>query len=330
MNDKTDKNDIEVMNEINGKGDGVNNPHNSIFEKTFSNVENVRTFLKKELPASVHRHLDFRKIVIEPTGYISARLRPFRSDIVIQVGLKGKSKKQEYVRIYILFEHKSSPEKDVLVQVLNYMVLEWQKDIEAKKQLKVIIPFIFYHGRKKWNIPSSFLGQFDVHNDLKEFMMDYRYIFFNTGDHDFNTGENRDLKENVFLFTSLMLMKNAFNNNMDVVDEIIKFWGEKGIADTDKLIMISLTYISEIRDIPLERLKAILEESKLGGGDIMPSLAQRLRDEGKEIWKKEGKQEARQETKQEIAIAMLNDGDSIKKIIRCTGLTEKEVKDLMN
>ncbi|MCP5049774.1 MAG: hypothetical protein GY940_21580 [bacterium] len=62
----------------------------------------------------------------------------------------------------------------------------------------------------------------------------------------------------------------------------------------------------------------------------MPSLAQRLRDEGKEKWIKEGKREAMQETKKEMANQMLNAGEPIEKIIRYTGLTEKEIKDLMN
>ena len=128
--------------------------------------------------------------------------------------------------------------------------------MEAKRTPKVILPFIFYHGEKKnWTIPGSFLDQFDVPPDFKPFMLDYRYMFFNTADHDFNSEENRDLKENIFLFTSLVLMKNAFNDNMEVVDEILKFWVKMGIVDTDELVMIGLTYIAEIRDISLKQFK---------------------------------------------------------------------------
>jgi hypothetical protein len=38
-----------------------------------------------------------------------------------------------------------------------------------------------------------------------------------------------------------------------------------------------------------------LEESKINGGDIMPTLAQRLRDEGKEKWINVGRNEGRNE-----------------------------------
>ncbi|MCP5052520.1 MAG: hypothetical protein GY940_35455 [bacterium] len=234
----------------------------------------------------------------------------------------------------IIFEHKSTPEKDVLVQILNYMVLEWQKDIEAKQRLKVIIPFIFYHGEKKWNIPRSFADQFDVSNDLKAFMVDYKYMFFNTGDHDFFAEENRGLKKNVFLFTTMVLLQNAYNENMKVVEEIMRFWREKGLIHNNDIIMVYLMYICETRDVPLKKLTKILEESKLEGGDFMPSLAQRLRDEGREIGVKEGEKigEKRGEMRRAKtnAIQMLNDGVPVRKVCRYTGLTEKEVKELMS
>ena len=54
----------------------------------------------------------------------------------------------------------------------------------------------------------------------------------------------------------------------------------------------------------------------------MPSLAQRLMDEGKEKGIKE--------EKRETARRMLNDDFPIESIVKYTGLTEKEVKELMN
>jgi predicted transposase/invertase (TIGR01784 family) len=88
------------------------------------------------------------------------------------------------------------------------------------------------------------------------------------------------------------------------------------------MMIFFLTYVSYIRDIPLDQLKKILEECNIEGGDLMPSLAQRLMDEGKEKWIKEGKRET--------ARRMLNDDFSIESITKYTGLTEKEVKELMN
>lgn len=76
-------------------------------------------------------------------------------------------------------------------------------------------------------------------------------------------------------------MKSTFNNDLESIAEKFKFWREKGFAnDTDKALFF-LTYISETRDISHESLKEIWEQSHIDGGDLMPTLAQRLRDEKK-------------------------------------------------
>jgi predicted transposase/invertase (TIGR01784 family) len=62
----------------------------------------------------------------------------------------------------------------------------------------------------------------------------------------------------------------------------------------------------------------MLAESKVEGGDLMQTLAQQL--------KKEGIKEGIKETAKRM---LLNDF-SVEQVITATGLTEKEVKALMN
>jgi predicted transposase/invertase (TIGR01784 family) len=181
---------------------------------------------------------------------------------------------------------------------------------------------VFYHGKEKWNIPRSFIGQFDVSDEIKKFLLNYRYVLFDTRDWDFRDKRNEELKDNVFLLTALALMKSAGNEEFEPVHEIFKFWHEKGFTREKDKILFFLMYISETKDIDPDKLKKILEDTKIRGGDIMPTLAQRLRDEGKEQWMKEGKIEA--------ARRMLNDNVSIENIVKYTGLTEQEVRALMH
>jgi predicted transposase/invertase (TIGR01784 family) len=166
------------------------------------------------------------------------------------------------------------------------------------------------------------VDQFNVSDEIKKFLLNYRYILFDTKDWDFLAEENRELKDNVFLLTSLVLMKSAYNEDMETVKAIFKLWHEKGfVTDKDKVIFF-LIYVAYIRDIPLEQLKKTLEECKIEGGDIMPSLAQRLIEQGIEQGTaKKAKETARQ---------MLNDDIPIERIIKYTGLTEKEIKELLN
>jgi predicted transposase/invertase (TIGR01784 family) len=74
----------------------------------------------------------------------------------------------------------------------------------------------------------------------------------------------------------------------------------------------------------------MLEKVKIEGGDIMPTLAQRLRDEGRQEGRMEGRTEGKKEEKLETARRMLHDDFPIESIIKYTGLTEKEIRALMN
>jgi predicted transposase/invertase (TIGR01784 family) len=82
-----------------------------------------------------------------------------------------------------------------------------------------------------------------------------------------------------------------------------------------------------------DQVTIILEE----GGDIMQTIAQQLREEGIKIGEKnmqtlaqQLKKEGKKEEKLETAKRMLLDNISIEKVIKYTGLTEKEVKTLIN
>ena len=82
----------------------------------------------------------------------------------------GPGKAEEIVvDIYILFEHKSYRDEAILIQLLCYMYLMWQKDFDAKRPLRVIVPVVFYHGKAKWNIPRNFNEQFDVSDEMRSF-----------------------------------------------------------------------------------------------------------------------------------------------------------------
>jgi predicted transposase/invertase (TIGR01784 family) len=101
-----------------------------------------------------------------------------------------------------------------------------------------------------------------------------------------------------------------------------KFWHEKGFTGEKDKILFFLTYISETKDIDPEELKKILEDTKIRGGDFMPTLAQRLRDEGKQEGVKVGKLETAKE--------LLKNGVDINIIARATGFSREEIEKLVD
>ncbi len=78
------------------------------------------------------------------------------------------------------------------------------------------------------------------------------------------------------------------------------------------------------RDISAEDIGRMLQESKINGGDIMPALAQRWVDQGKEVGLKEG-----QETEKiEIARKLIDRGIDLNLIAETTGLSRAEIDKL--
>ncbi|MCK4764356.1 MAG: Rpn family recombination-promoting nuclease/putative transposase, partial [Candidatus Aminicenantes bacterium] len=156
----------------------INNVHDKFFKKTFEDPNNAGTFLKFALPGNLRDAVELSNIEIDATNYVSKQFRECFSDIVIKTKMKPQSNEEEGipVDIYILFEHKYSRDAGIFIQLLYYMYTMWQKDIDEKKDLRIIIPFVFYHGKEKWNIPRSFAEQFKVSGAVKDFLLNYRYI----------------------------------------------------------------------------------------------------------------------------------------------------------
>jgi predicted transposase/invertase (TIGR01784 family) len=292
------------------------------FKKIFKNVKNTKDFLKKALPVEIKQRLDFSSIKIDPTNYVSNEFKEGYSDIVVKAKMKSRTSGKIPTDIYFILEHKTEAKVKVFIQILKYMCFVWEEDLNENKSPRIIIPIIFYHGKEKWKVPGSFHAQFDVDEELKEYLLNFRYILFDTNSWNFRDEGNRELKENVMLFTSLVLMKAALTNDSQAILEIFHFWHEKEFIANREMVQFFLGYIFHTHKIKLVKLTKMLEESKIDGGEIMQTLAQQLKREGK----REGKKEGIKETAKRM---LLNDF-SVEQVITATGLTEKQVKALMN
>jgi hypothetical protein len=87
----------------------------------------------------------------------------------------------------------------------------------------------------------------------------------------------------------------------------------------------AISYLLELekRKNPLAIIENLVNLFPIFKDDIM-SAAQQLRQEGRQV----GMQEGRQEEKLQVAKSMLQDKESIDKIVKWTGLTKKELEKL--
>ncbi|MDQ1355571.1 MAG: hypothetical protein QG657_5881 [Acidobacteriota bacterium] len=310
----------------------IQHVNDSFFHKIFDSPENARDFLDRILPAGLKKQLDLAHIEIGDTKYISNEFKKGFSDIVVRTGLKTKKGQNLPVDIYFLLEHKTEGRVEVLIQVLKYMVFEWEKDYNNGKPPRLIIPVVFYHGAEEWKVPRAFADQFEVDDEIKPYLLDYRYILFDTNSWDFRDESNHELKKNVFLFTAMVLMKAACKNDQGAIREIFRFWHQRGFTDNKDIVLFFMRYISQTQDIKQDQLKEILHKTKIDGGDIMPTLAQQFREEFREEFMEtlapQLREEGMKKKAKETALRMLNRGFDLNTIIDMTGLTKSEIEAL--
>ncbi|MEA9390732.1 Rpn family recombination-promoting nuclease/putative transposase [Acerihabitans sp. TG2] len=117
--------------------------HDALFKKFLGNIAVARDFLDIHLPASLRERCDLSTLAMESSTFIKDNLRSFYSDMLYSVQTT-----REPGYIYTVIEHQSRPEKMMPYRMLRYCLEAMQQHLDqGHKQLPVVIPLLFYHGR---------------------------------------------------------------------------------------------------------------------------------------------------------------------------------------
>ena len=248
--------------------------HYAYFQKIFRDRENANALLRDNLPQDIVTLFGSGLPKEMPGTFVDERLAHHLSDILFQVKFKNGSD----AYIYALVEHKSSPDALAPLQLLRYMTriwTDWTKDKKNNgKSLPVIIPLLFYHGQRRWKIPTSFAPLFgDLPENLQPYIPDFSHELTDLGEVD-----DQNLSTNRRLAALLRPMKYIFTTEIMLHlkskdDELLK------LEQMD--IVAWMTYILKVRtDIEREDIKSVMEHlPALAKEEIMAGLAQEFRDE---------------------------------------------------
>jgi predicted transposase/invertase (TIGR01784 family) len=326
-------------------------PHDRTFEYVFKEKETAASMLKEYLPVRIRNKLDFDSLKISNDTFVDKRLKNYFADLLYEIKLKSSYKA---ALIYILFEHKSWEEWFTCLQLLKYMVRIWEQFLKQNKEAKylpVIIPLVIYHGKPKWELSKRFISLFENTADLEEYIPDFGFNLY-----DISHMPDEDIQGTpllkIFLTTFKYIDSPELRNKLwDIFKLFLELSDKTKVSEYLEVLLKYLLYSpGELKQEELhEQVTSILEE----GGDIMQTIAQQLREEGikigeknmqtiaqqlknegknegKKEGKKEGKREGKREEKIETAKRMLLNNFSVEQVITITGLTEQEVKALIN
>ncbi len=234
----------------------INNPHDKLFRETWTDVENVRSFLVHYLPRDVLALMDLGSLSICKDSFIEKELKDYYSDMLYQVNLAGS---RGYV--YILFEHKSYVEGYVHLQLLEYMLKIWRLYLKQQDKdkplpgLPLVIPLLISHGPRSWpegrvDFASLFDGPVDI---LKAYVPDYRFELY-----DLTCYADEQIRGAIMVRVALLLFKHILDADvLDRLPGILALMRELMRQETGlRCLEVVLRYLfSMLEDVSADKLK---------------------------------------------------------------------------
>ncbi|MCC6556636.1 MAG: Rpn family recombination-promoting nuclease/putative transposase, partial [Polyangiaceae bacterium] len=97
-------------------------PHDALFQWTFSQRRHAAGLLKGALGPRWRRAVDFRTVRVKRAGFVSPALRRRHGDLVLSARLRGGRG-----RFYALVEHQRKVERLMILRKGSYIMRLWER-----------------------------------------------------------------------------------------------------------------------------------------------------------------------------------------------------------
>ncbi len=251
----------------------------------FSSFSNAILFDGKQVihPERLVRYENDMSLIIDDTK--SAEDKKRRRDIVVKTDVNG---------IYCLLsiEHQSTIDKNMVIRCGNYEMMEYLKQLKNKK-IKGLTPqvmIVFYTGDKKWNVPVKLSDYFDIPEELKAYINEWKFIFVDVKEID--TSKIKDEQTRYFIEA----IQEMYKGNFEGLHRRIKM-------NRDNFIYAAIITgsLDLIRDLP--------EGDEIDMCEGMERMAEGFRSEGREqgilVGRKEGLMEGEKREKKTTLLSLL-------------------------
>ncbi len=324
------------FNRQNGSQQRSGNAHDKFFRSLFWNTTKIKAILKLAFSAQQLTHFDLSTIVIEQREWLDAdEMREHRADLVVTLRLKSG----QDMSIYVLTEHKSQPDKELMVQLLKY-----QTHLYVHQAADAVLPVVVYHGRRQsWPSGRTFLqfrklpGEFT--EDFNDMLLNFGVSLVNLR---LQTNRSRLSEVDLDVGLGLKLLADIWEADEKTFAKLM----EQSLALPEKvrmsLIRRSALYLQKIKpEVTIDSMNKEIQK-RLPGDKAMQTIAEEwswlTKDdimesrwlEGLAEGKSEGLAEGYAKAKQEYAQRLVNKGMSDDEVSEITDLTLDEIRQLKN
>jgi len=196
--------------------------------------------------------------------------------------------------LYVLIEHKSTPDPEIILQLLGYPLRIWRWLIGegiSVRALPPILSLVVYHGAREWNVALSLRETLAAPEVLTPHLPDFRYALV-------DLGPIPDLALSAYppLRAGLLTLKYS-HRDCDVKTLLVQAFTDA--KDLLPLFTMLTVYVTTVyTDVDATVLRQAIRTVKPEWEGSMLSLAARE-------WMAEGRAEGRAEGKAEIVLRQL-------------------------
>ena len=296
----------------------MSSSHDLFIKGFLSKLTEAIDFFDSSLPKSMTDLLDLEKLELTKESFIGKDHEESRTDLLYKVPRKDGSS----VYIYLLFEHKSYYDPKIFIQLLEYISKIYRWQFENQEGLLVVIPFVFYHGERGWDLGESFLDSFPMDSIPEEFLkflpnFSIQLLELKSKGKVFQT---RNLALRLYMRMIQIIRELPEEFRLHLKEIYISLREEMNYAKRIEILRNLLEYLYRVRN---DAEKYSAKEITQGIEEEYMNVLDKIREEGK----LEGKLKGKLENKIETARNMRVEGDSLEKILRITGLSEAQLRD---
>ncbi len=249
--------------------------HDKFLKRIMFNPDTAAVFFREHLPENWSSRMVSEHLERMPGDFIDEELAEHQTDVLYRVRLTNDKEGM----VYILTDHKSSPDYKIVLQLQRYMNKIWLQLAEKSnwRPLPEIWPVVIYNGNRSWNVPTNFAGLFetDPENPVQN-IPDFAYHLI-----DLSQIPDDELSAQRRLRAFLTVMKHI--QRPDFLDHTATILAELRFLDSvdEETIIryIIKKWIKNLDQTTIDALAVYIDPDKKD--EIMASIVQEWKAEGK-------------------------------------------------
>jgi predicted transposase/invertase (TIGR01784 family) len=278
----------------------LHHPHDSLFKAAFKHKATLIDLLNNRLESYLLEQLDLATLKLENSSFIDEKMKKNHSDLVFSL----QTKKQDQNYIYLLVEHQSTPDRHMMLRLIEYNARLYRQHTHQHKTSKLpcIINLVLYTGEKDYrgakNIVESFQDPLIYQKLLK------RNVVLELN----KESDEQLLKDKKAALAEFAFVYSKYKDFCKVVDKqpiILELIQDSGYAEATLLYMLAYEkhpaeqFLDKINNLPPTKKNHIMNALQrieqrgiqLGEQRGIQLGEQRGRQEGIQLGEQRGRQE---------------------------------------